>query len=228
MKKLIFKLAVFCGCLFLTGCATCDSEENIPAATVEQTAAVFNEVIARDNCDIVMCHLVKSEHATCGTAIRNVIMCYDWYEVIYSVKNFLMTGDKFVICQHIDSPLETDTPDYRTYNNSEVVYFEIDKDYASISDPVTALTGNRYYIWMTGGPIGDLLNPAVIGQEYDYTPNAREAFFKAACRRLSEAQLKNCTILTRAARKLHKWSVSGTSSQATTGSDFTSKASGIW
>ena len=178
MKKLIFKLVVICGCLFLTGCATCDSEENIPAATVEQTAAVFNEVIARDNCDIVMCHLVKREHATCGTAIRNVVMRYDWYEVIYSVKNFLMTGDKFVICQLSDSPLETDTPDYRTYNNSEVVYFEIDKDYASISDPVTALTGNRYYIWMTGGPIGDLLNPAVIGQEYDYTPNAREAFFK--------------------------------------------------
>jgi hypothetical protein len=89
-----------------------------------------------------------------------------------------MTGDKFVICQLFDSPLEADTPDCRTYNNSEVVYFEIDKDYASISDPVTALTGNRYYIWTTGGPIGDLLNPAVIGQEYDYTPNAREAFFK--------------------------------------------------
>ena len=178
MKKLIFKLAVFCGCLFLTGCATCDSEECIPTATVEQTAAVFNEVIARDNCDVVMCHLVKSEHATCRTAIGNVVMRYDWYEVIYSVKNFLMTGDKFVICQHIDSPLETYTPDYRTYNNSEVVYFEIDKDYASISDPVTALTGNQYYIWFTGGPIGDLLNPAVIGQKYDYTPNAREAFFK--------------------------------------------------
>ena len=89
-----------------------------------------------------------------------------------------MTGDKFVICELLDSPLETCTPDYRTDNNSEVVYFEINKDYASISDPVTALTGNRYYIWMTGGPIGDLLNPAVIGQEYDYTPNAREAFFK--------------------------------------------------
>ena len=54
-------------------------------------------------------------------------------------------------------------------------------------------------------------------------------------RRVSEAQLKNYTILTRAARKLHpasfhyavtsKWSVSETSSQATTGSDFTSKAS---
>ena len=178
MKKLIFKLVVICGCLFLTGCATCDSEENIPAATVEQTAAVFNEVIARDNCDIVMCHLVKQEYGTCGTAIKNIVERYDWYEVIYSVKNFLMTGDKFVIGQHMDSPLETYTPYYRTCNNSEVVYFEIDKDYASISDPVTALTGNRYYIWMTGGPIGDLLNPAVIGQEYDYTPNAREAFFK--------------------------------------------------
>ena len=178
MKKLIFKLAVFCGCLFLTGCATCDSEENIPAATVEQTAAVFNEVIARDNCDVVMCHFVKHEDATCGTAIKNIVVRHDWYEVIYSVKNFLMTGDKFVISQHIDSPLEEYTPCYWTYNNSEVVYFEIDKDYASISGPVTALTGNRYYIWMTGGPIGDLLNPAVIGQEYDYTPNAREAFFK--------------------------------------------------
>ena len=178
MKKRIFKLAVFCGCLFLTGCATCDSEENIPAATVEQTAAVFNEVVARDNCDIVMCHLVKREHGTCRTAIRNVVMRYDWYEVIYSVKNFLMTGDKFVICEHIDSPLEAYTPGYRTYNNSEVVYFDIDIDYAYILGPKIALTGNQYYIWMTGGPIGDLLNPAVIGQEYDYTPNAREAFFK--------------------------------------------------
>ena len=178
MKKLNFTLAAICGCMLLFGCAVFEEEECIPIATVEQTAAVFNEVIARDNCDIVMCHLVKSEHATFRTAIGNVVMCYDWYEVIYSVKNFLMTGDKFVICQHIDAPLKTYTPDYRTYNNPEVVYFEIDKDYASISDPVTALTGNRYYIWMTGGPIGDLLNPAVIGQEYDYTPNAREAFFK--------------------------------------------------
>ena len=59
-----------------------------------------------------------------------------------------------------------------------IVIFEIDKDYASISGPVTAPAGNQYYIWFTGGPIGDLLNPAVIGQEYDYTPNAREAFFK--------------------------------------------------
>ena len=177
MKKLLLIFLVFVA-LFLTGCAVFEEEECIPTATVEQTAAVFNEVIARDNCDVVMCHLVKHEHATFDTAIRNVVMRYDWYEVIYSVKNFLMTGDKFVICQHIDSPLETETPDYRTYNNSEVVYFEIDKDYASISDPVTALTGNRYYIWMTGGPIGDLLNPAVIGQEYDYLPNAKEAFFK--------------------------------------------------
>ena len=178
MKKLIFKLAVFCGCLLLFGCAVFEEEECIPIATVEQTAAVFNEVIARDNCDIVMCHLVKQEHATCRTATGNVVMCYDWYEVIYSVKNFLMTGDKFVICQHVDSPLETFTPDYRTYNNSEVVYFDIDIDDAYILGPEIALTGNRYYIWMTGGPIGDLLNPAVIGQEYDYTPNAREAFFK--------------------------------------------------
>ena len=166
------------GCLFLTGCAACDSEECIPVATVEQTAAVFNEVIARDNCDIVMCHLVKTEHATCGSAIRNVVMRYDWYEVIYSVKNFLMTGDKFVILQHVDSPLTEYTPDYRTYNNSEVVYFEIDKDYAYILGPEIALTGNQYYIWMTGGPIGDLLNPARIGQEYDYSFHAREAFFK--------------------------------------------------
>ena len=178
MKYFSLAFAVFCGCLFLSGCATCDSEENIPAATVEQTAAVFNEVIARDNCDIVMCHLVKSEHATYRTAIGNVVMSYDWYEVIYSVKNFLMTGDKFVICQHIDSPLETYTPDYRTYNNSEVVYFDIDIDDAYILGPEIALTGNQYYIWMTGGPIGDLLNPARIGQEYDYSFHAREAFFK--------------------------------------------------
>ena len=178
MKKLYLAFAAIYGCLLLFGCAVFEEEECIPTATVEQTVAVFNEVIVRDNCDIVMCHLVKSEHATCRTAIGNVVMRYDWYEVIYSVKNFLMTGDKFVICQHIDSPLETDTPDYRTYNNSEVVYFEIDKDYASISDPVTAPAGNQYYIWFTGGPEGDLLNPAKIGQEYDYTPNAREAFFK--------------------------------------------------
>ena len=178
MKKLIFKLAVFCECLFLSGCATCDSEENIPAATVEQTATVFNEVIVRDNCDIVMCRLVKHEHATCGSAKMNVVMRYDWYEVIYSVKNFLMTGDKFVICQHIDSPLEAYTPGYRTYNNPEVVYFDIDKDYASISGPETAPLGNQYYIWLTEGLIGDLLNPARIGQKYDYRPNARKAFFK--------------------------------------------------
>ncbi|MBQ9789165.1 MAG: hypothetical protein IJW31_06185 [Lentisphaeria bacterium] len=178
MKKLILTFIAFYGCLLLFGCAVFEEEENIPAATVEQTAAVFNEVIARDNCDIVMCHLVKQEHGTCGTAIKNVVVRYDWYEVIYSVKNFLMTGDKFVICQHIDSPLETYTPYYRTYNNSEVVYFEIDKEYAYILGPEIALTGNQYYIWMTEGPIGDLLNPARIGQEYDYTPNAREAFFK--------------------------------------------------
>ena len=125
-----------------------------------------------------MCRLVKQEHGTCRTAIGNVVMCYDWYEVIYSVKNFLMTGDKLVICEHIDSPLETYTPGYWIYNNSEVAYFEIDKDYASISDPVTAPAGNQYYIWFTDGPEGDLLNPAKIGQEYDHTPNAKEAFFK--------------------------------------------------
>ena len=178
MKKFILTFIAVCGCLLLFGCAVFEEEECIPTATVEQTAAVFNEVIARDNCDVVMCHLVKREHATCGTAIRNVVMCYDWYEVIYSVKNFLMTGDKFVICQHIDSPLETYTPDYRTYNNPEVVYFDIDKDYASISGPETAPLGNQYYIWLTGGPDGDLLDPARIGQKYDYRPNAREAFFK--------------------------------------------------
>ena len=163
MKKLILTFIAICGCLLLFGCTVFEEEECIPTATVEQTAAVFNEVIARDNCDIVMCRLVKREHATCGSAKMNVVMRYDWYEVIYSVKNFLMTGDKLVICQHIDSPLETYTPVYWTYNNSEVVYFEIDKDYASISDPVTAPAGNQYYIWFTGGPDGDLLNPAKIG-----------------------------------------------------------------
>ena len=84
MKKLYLTFAVICGCLFLSGCATCDSEDSIPTATVEQTAAVFNEVVARDNCDIVMCRLVKYEHATCGSAKMNVLMRYDWYEVIYS------------------------------------------------------------------------------------------------------------------------------------------------
>ena len=178
MKKLYLTFAVIFGCLLFWGCAAFEREVCIPAATVEQTATVFNEVIARDNCDIVMCRLVKQEYGTCRTAIGNVVMCYDWYEVIYSVKNFLMTGDKFVIVEHIDSPLEAYTPDYRIYNNLEVVYFDIDIDYAHILGPKIALTGNQYYIWMTGGPIGDLLNPAVIGLEYDYTPNAREAFFK--------------------------------------------------
>ena len=176
MKKLLLVLFAL-STLFLTGC-TIFEEEAIPVATVEQTAAVFDEVISRDKKDIVMCRLVKTEHAACGTAIRNVVNRYDWYEVIYSVKNFLMTGDKLVICQHVDSPLEEYTPYYRIYDNSEVVYFEIDKDYASISDPVTAPAGNQYYIWFTDGPTGDLLNSAVIGQEYDYTPNARKAFFK--------------------------------------------------
>jgi len=46
---------------------------------------------------------------------------------------------------------------------------------------------------------------------------------KAACRRLSEAQYKSYTIPTRAARKLHGQRKL-TSSQATKGSDFTSKA----
>ena len=178
MKKLILIFIAFYGCLLLFGCAVFEEDECIPTATEEQTAAVFNEVIARDNYDVVMCHLVKHEHATCGTAIKNIVVRYDWYEVIYSVKNFLMTGDKFVISEHIDSPLEEYTPCCRTYNNSEVVFFEIDKDYASISGPETAPGGNQYYIWFTGGPEGDLLNPAKIGQEYDYTPNAKEAFFK--------------------------------------------------
>ena len=176
MKKLLLTLFAL-GMLFLTGCAIFE-EDAVPVATVEQTAAVFNEVIARDNCDVVMCHLVKHEHATYGTAIKNIVVRHDWYEVIYSVKNFLMTGDKFVISQHIDSPLEEYTPCYWTCNNSEVVYFEIDKDYASISGPETAPGGNQYYIWFTGGPEGDLLNPARIGQEYDYLPNAKEAFFR--------------------------------------------------
>ena len=176
MKKLLLTLFAL-GTLFLTGCAIFE-EDAVPVATVEQTAAVFDEVISRDKWDIVMCHLVKTEHATCGGAKMNVVMRYDWYEVIYSVKNFLMTGDKFVIVQHIDSPLTEYTPDYRTYNNSEVVYFDIDKDYASISGPETAPLGNQYYIWLTGGPDGDLLDPARIGQKYDYRPNAKEAFFR--------------------------------------------------
>ena len=97
MKKLILTSIAICGCLLLFGCAVFEEEECIPAATLEQTAAVFNEVIARDNCDIVMCHLIKREYATCGSAKMNVVVRHDWYEVIYSVKNFLMTGDKFVI-----------------------------------------------------------------------------------------------------------------------------------
>ena len=96
MKKLLLVLFAL-STLFLTGC-TIFEEEAIPVATVEQTAAVFDEVISRDKKDIVMCRLVKTEHATCRTAIRNVVNRYDWYEVIYSVKNFLMTGDKLVIC----------------------------------------------------------------------------------------------------------------------------------
>ena len=176
MKKLLLIFLAF-GALFLTGCAVFE-EDAVPVATVEQTAAVFDEVISRDKWDIVMCRLVKTEHATCGSAKANVVMRYDWYEVIYSVKNFLMTGDKFVILQHVASPLTEYTPDYRTYNNSEVVYFDIDKDYASISGPETAPLGNQYYIWLTGGPDGDLLDPARIGQKYDYRPNAKEAFFR--------------------------------------------------
>ena len=178
MKKLYLIFAAICGCLLLFGCAVFEEKECIPTATVEQTATVFNEVIVRDNCDIVMCRLVKQEHGTCRTAIGNVVMCYDWYEVIYSVKNFLMTGDKLVICQHIDSPLEAYTPDYRTYNNSEIVYFDIDRECDSVLGPVIAPSGSPYYIWFTEGPTGNLLNPARIGQEYDYLPNAKEAFFR--------------------------------------------------
>ena len=44
------------------------------------------------------------------------------------------------------------------------------------------------------------------------------------CHKTTKRQ-KNYTILAPVGRKLHKWSVSETSSQATTGSDFTSKAS---
>ena len=51
--------------------------------------------------------------------------------------------------------------------------------------------------------------------------------FKAACRRVSEAQNKNFTNHTPAGRKLHKWSVSGTSSQESEANDFTSKAFGF-
>ena len=41
----------------------------------------------------------------------------------------------------------------------------------------------------------------------------------------AEPRCKHNTNHTRGARKLHKWSASETSSQATEGSDFTSKAS---
>ena len=85
MKKLILIFIAFYGCLLLFGCAVFEEEECIPTATVELTAAVFNEVIARDNCDIVMCHLVKQEHA-CGSAKMNVVVRYDWYEVIFFCK----------------------------------------------------------------------------------------------------------------------------------------------
>ena len=57
MKKNLLLLPILTALMFLTGCVTCDSEENIPIATLEQTAEVFNEVISRDNCDIVMCYL---------------------------------------------------------------------------------------------------------------------------------------------------------------------------
>ena len=175
MKKLLLTLFAL-GMLFLTGCAIFEEEECIPTATVEQTAAVFDEVISRDKWDIVMCHLVKTEHVTCKRSNR--ILRHDWYAVLYSVKNFLMTGDKFVIVQHIDSPLGEYTPDYWTYNNSEIVYFDIDRECDSVLGPVIAPSGSPYYIWFTGGPTGDLLNPARIGQKYDYLPNAKEAFFR--------------------------------------------------
>ena len=57
MKKLLLTLFAL-GMLFLTGCAIFE-EDAVPVATVEQTAAVFDEVISRDKWDIVMCHLVK-------------------------------------------------------------------------------------------------------------------------------------------------------------------------
>ena len=176
MKKLLLIFLVF-GALFLTGC-TIFEEEAIPVATVEQTAAVFDEVISRDKWDIVMCHLVKTEHATCKTLISNIVVRHDWYDVLYSAKNFLMTGDKLVIVQHIDSPLEEYTPYYQTYKNSEVVYFDIDRECDSVFGPVIAPSGSPYYIWFTGGPTGDLLNPARIGQEYDHRPSGKEAFFR--------------------------------------------------
>ena len=174
MKKLLLIFLAF-GALFLTGCAVFE-EDAVPVATVEQTAAVFDEVISRDKWDIVMCHLVKTEHVTCKTS--NLIFRHDWYAVLYSVKNFLMTGDKFVIVQNADSPLEEDTPDYRTYNNSEIVYFDIDRECDSVLGPVIAPSGSSYYIWFTEGPTGNLLHPARIGPEYDYLPNAKEAFFR--------------------------------------------------
>ena len=89
-----------------------------------------------------------------------------------------MTGDKFVIVELIEPPLEEYTPDYRTYNNSEIVYFDIDRECDSVFGPVIAPSGSSYYIWFTGGPTGNLLHPARIGQEYDYLPNAKEAFFR--------------------------------------------------
>ena len=174
MKYFSLAFAAIYGCLLLFGCAVFEEEECIPTATVEQTAAVFDEVISRDKWDIVMCHLVKTEHVTC----KSVIIRYDWYNVLFSVKNFLMTGDKFVIVQLIEPPLEEYTPDYQTYNNSEIVYFDIDRECDSVLGPVIAPSGSSYYIWFTGGPTGNLLNPARIGPEYDYLPNAKEAFFR--------------------------------------------------
>ena len=176
MKKLLLIFLVF-GALFLTGCAVFE-EDAVPVATVEQTAAVFDEVISRDKWDIVMCHLVKTEHVTCKTLRSNLIFRYDWYNVLYSVKNFLMTGDKVVIVELIEPPLEEYTPDYRTYNNSEIVYFDIDRECDSVLGPVIAPSGSSYYIWFTDGPTGDLLNSARIGQEYDHLPNGKEAFFR--------------------------------------------------
>ena len=177
MKKLL--LALFSvAAVFLTGCTTFEEEANIPVATVEQTAAVFDEVISRDKQDIVMCRLVKTEHATRKTFRSNVIVRHNWYEVIYSIKNFLMTGDKLVISEHIDGELTKYTPYHGIYNNSEVLYFDIDQESDSVSGPIIAPSGNSYHIWFTGGPTGDLLNPARIGQKYDYLPNAKEAFFR--------------------------------------------------
>ena len=52
MEKLIFTLFVL-AVIFLSGYTVIESEANIPVATVEQTAAVFDEVISNRNKDVV-------------------------------------------------------------------------------------------------------------------------------------------------------------------------------